>query len=71
LSSVHDEIRRSVKPGVESGAFFGSLMSGFLLGMLGDWWLGTRPLLVAAGIIAGSATGFWAMWQHAKRQDDR
>lgn len=70
MSGIHDEIRRSVGPGVESASFFASLMSGFLLGFAGDWWLGTSPALTVAGIVAGSATGFWRMWQWAKGQDD-
>lgn len=70
MSGVHDEIRKSVASGMEAGAFFSSILSGFLLGLLGDWAFGTRPLLVVTGIIAGSATGFWRMWQYAKRQDE-
>ena len=70
VSGVHDEIRKSVASGMEAGGFFASILSGFLLGLLGDWVFGTEPLLVVAGIIAGSATGFWRMWHYAKGQDD-
>jgi F0F1-type ATP synthase assembly protein I len=51
-------------------AFFGSIMSGLLLGYLGDRGLGTYPLLVILGIIAGSIVGFWRMWTIANRDDD-
>jgi F0F1-type ATP synthase assembly protein I len=70
VSEIHDEIRKSVSSGMEAGGFFASILSGFLLGLLGDWAFDTEPLLVVVGIIAGSATGFWRMWQYAKRQDD-
>jgi F0F1-type ATP synthase assembly protein I len=64
-------MRQSLGAGVEAAGFFASVMSGFLLGFLADKWLGTDPLLVVIGIVAGSATGFWKMWQIAKRQDDQ
>lgn len=56
---------------MEAAGFFATLMSGFALGFLADWWLGTDPAGVVIGIVAGSATGFWKMWQVAKRQDER
>lgn len=55
--------------GVEAAGFFSSILAGFLLGYVGDRLLGTEPLLVVLGIIAGSVSGFWKMWQIAKRQD--
>ncbi len=69
--SVHREIGASVGAGSETAGFFASILSGLLLGLLGDHLLGTEPLLVALGIIAGSATGFWRMWQYAKRAHDQ
>lgn len=68
--SVHEEIGASVRSGVEAGGFFPSIFAGFLLGFLLDRWLGTEPVLVVIGIIAGFATGFWKMWQYSKRLDD-
>jgi len=70
---VNDSLRKMTSQagaGMEAAGFFSSILAGFLLGLLGDRLLGTEPLLVVAGIIAGSATGFWKMWQLAKRQDD-
>jgi F0F1-type ATP synthase assembly protein I len=68
--SVHEEIGESVGAGAEAAGFFATLLSGFLIGYLLDWWLGTEPVLVVLGIIAGSATGFWKMWQYAKAHDE-
>jgi len=45
-------------------------MSGFALGALADWWLGTKPLFIVIGIIAGSIIGFWRMWTIAGRDSD-
>jgi F0F1-type ATP synthase assembly protein I len=64
------KMSRQAGAGVEAAGFFSAILSGLLLGLLGDAWLGTEPLLVVFGIIAGSATGFWKMWQVAKKQDD-
>jgi F0F1-type ATP synthase assembly protein I len=69
-SSLHREIGASIGAGAEAAGFFSSILSGFLLGLLGDHLLGTEPLLVVFGIIVGSATGFWRMWQYAKRAHD-
>jgi F0F1-type ATP synthase assembly protein I len=66
-----NEIGKAVGAGAEAGGFFASIMSGFLLGFLGDRWLGTEPLLVVLGIVAGSAVGFWKMWRYAKAQDEQ
>ena len=53
-----------------SGDFFGAIIAGLLLGLLGDGLLGTSPGLTVAGIVAGSVTGFYAMYRHAKRATD-
>lgn len=60
----------SARSANDSMAFFGSIMSGLLLGYLGDRGFGTYPLLVILGIIAGSMVGFWRMWTIANRDDD-
>ncbi len=65
MSRHHEEIGRNVAAGFETASFFATIMSGFLLGYLGDLWLGTDPVLVVLGIIAGSVTGFWRMWRIA------
>jgi F0F1-type ATP synthase assembly protein I len=58
----HEEIGRAVSHTVETGAFFGSLMAGLLLGWLADHFLDTGPIFIVVGIVAGSVVGFWRMW---------
>jgi len=67
MSRYHEEIGRQVAAGVDSASFFATIMSGFALGALGDWWLGTKPTFIVLGIIAGSGIGFWRMWTIANR----
>lgn len=69
MSKQFREVAKSVGAGTEAAGFFGSIMSGFLLGLLLDWWLDTEPLFVICGIVAGSGTGFWKMWEYSKRDD--
>jgi len=59
----HEQVVQAVHHTVETTGFFGAIMAGFLLGFLGDKWLGTDPWLVVIGIISGFAVGFWKMWQ--------
>jgi ATP synthase protein I len=40
-------------------SLFAAVVSGMILGWLLDRWLGTRPWLLVAGIILGSAAGFY------------
>ena len=51
------------------GTFFGSILSGSLLGYLADLWLGTDPWLVVTGIIVGSYSGFMRMWELSKQME--
>jgi len=67
--SVHRRVSEHVAAGAESTAFLGSILAGWLLGYLGDRALGTDPLLVVLGIIAGFVIGFWRMWMIANRED--
>lgn len=61
-ASSHEQIGDAVGHTVESGAFFGSLMAGFLLGWIADHFLETRPLFIVLGIVTGAVVGFWRMW---------
>ena len=63
-------LAQNVSAGVDSTAFFGSIMAGLLLGALADRLFDTYPLFIVIGIIAGSVVGFWRMWQIANRDDD-
>lgn len=68
--STHRQVTQAVNDGwVAGGAFFGSILSGFLLGYFGDRWLGTEPWLVIVGILAGSYWGFVKLWNYAKEQE--
>lgn len=63
IRTAHRGATSAVADGwVAGGAFFGSIMSGALLGWLADLLLDTDPWLVTVGIVAGSVTGFWRMW---------
>lgn len=44
-----------------AGGFFSSILSGLLVGLAGDYLLGTDPWLVIVGVVAGFAIGFWRM----------
>lgn len=69
--SYHDELGRAVAADVESVGFFSSILAGFLLGLGLDSWLGTRPSFIIGGIVVGSVSGFWKLWQVAKRETQR
>ena len=63
IRTAHRGATSAVADGwVAGGSFFGSIMSGALLGWLADRLLDTDPWLVTLGIVAGSVTGFWRMW---------
>ena len=64
VRTAHRGAASAVSDGwVAGGSFFGSIMTGALLGWLGDRWLDTDPWLVSAGIALGSVSGFFRMWQ--------
>ena len=44
-----------------AGGFFSSILSGLLIGLGADFFLGTEPWLVIVGVVAGFAIGFWRM----------
>ena len=64
----HEQVRSAVTVGwMEGGSFFGSILSGTLLGYFADQWLGTDPWLVIIGILLGSYSGFMKVWQYSKK----
>ena len=69
--AYHEELGRAVATDVEAVGFFSSILAGFLLGFAIDAWLGTRPALIILGIIIGSASGYWKLWQVARREEQR
>jgi ATP synthase protein I len=56
---------------VATGSFFGSILSGTLLGYFGDRWLDTRPWLIIIGFLLGAYSGFLRLWHLSKTQDGR
>jgi len=58
--------RRSVTGGFGSGVdLISSVVAGLLLGLGLDWWLGTEPVFVIIGVVAGFGSGFFKLWQHS------
>jgi F0F1-type ATP synthase assembly protein I len=45
--------------------FFSSVVAGLVLGLLLDWWLGTGPVLVVIGVVAGFVSGFVKLWRYS------
>lgn len=55
-----------------AGGFLESILAGFLLGFLIDWWLDTGPWPIIVGIVLGSYSGFMKLWRYSKRiEEDR
>jgi F0F1-type ATP synthase assembly protein I len=69
-SPLESEVSSSAEGWVASGAFFGSILSGSLLGYLLDLWLWTDPWFVVVGIMAGSYSGFVRIWHLSKQMEN-
>ena len=64
----HEQVHAAVSVGwIEGGSFFGSILSGTLLGYFADKWLGTDPWLVISGIALGTYSGFLRVWHYSKK----
>ncbi len=71
-NSAHEQVRSAVTVGwMEGGSFFGSILSGTLLGYFADQWLGTDPWLVIVGILVGTYSGSLRVWHYSKKMLDR
>jgi ATP synthase protein I len=69
--NAHQHVRSAVSDGwIGGGSFFGSIVSGTLLGHFADRWLGTDPWLVILGVVIGSYSGFMKVWEYSKRLED-
>jgi F0F1-type ATP synthase assembly protein I len=69
--TAHQQIGRAIDEGwSQTGAFFGSIVSGMLLGLLADHWLGTSPWLVVIGSLVGIYSGFLNMWRYSKKIEE-
>lgn len=68
--TTHRQITSAISDGwVAGSSFFGSILSGTLLGYFADRWLDTAPWLVVTGIVVGSYSGFLRIWHYAKSTD--
>jgi F0F1-type ATP synthase assembly protein I len=56
----------AVSAGSEGWGFYASIFSGVLLGWGADRWLGTDPIFLVVGLLAGSGVGFWKLWLYLK-----
>ena len=69
--TTHQQIGRALDEGwSQAGSFFGSIVSGMLLGLLADHWLGTEPWLVVIGSIVGIYSGFLNIWRYSKKIEE-
>lgn len=50
--------------------FFSSIVAGMLIGLGLDWMLGTSPMLVIIGVIAGFVSGFVKLWVASRAIED-
>jgi F0F1-type ATP synthase assembly protein I len=58
--------RRAITGGFSPGVdLISSVVAGLLLGLGLDWWLGTRPLFVILGVVAGFVSGFVKLWKYS------
>jgi len=52
--------------GAEGWGFYASVGAGGLVGWGADHWLGTDPLFLVLGLVAGSGLAFWKLWLYLK-----
>jgi len=52
--------------GAEGWGFYASVGAGGLVGWGADHFLGTDPLFLALGLVAGSGLAFWKLWLYLK-----
>jgi F0F1-type ATP synthase assembly protein I len=61
----HQQVGRALHEGWgRSGAFAGSILSGAMLGLFADRWLGTEPWLVVIGSLLGIYSAFVQVWSY-------
>jgi len=52
--------------GSEGWGFYTYILAGILLGWGADHWLGTRPVFIVIGLLAGAAVAFWKLWRYLR-----
>ena len=66
--NAHRDVTSAFSEGwIGGGSFLGSVLSGTLVGLVVDRWLGTDPWFVISGIALGSYTGFLRVWHYSKK----
>jgi F0F1-type ATP synthase assembly protein I len=70
--TTQQSVGRAMREGgwSHAGSFLASILSGMLLGLLADYWLGTEPWLVVIGSLAGIYAGFVNVWKDMKRTEE-
>ncbi len=58
-----DQITGGFSHGVD---FLSSALAGMVIGLLLDWWLGTAPIFVVIGVVAGFTSGFYKAWRYSE-----
>lgn len=58
--------KAALTAGGEGWGFYTYILAGLLLGWGADHWLGTRPIFLVIGMVAGTAMGFWKLWLYLK-----
>jgi len=67
IKQAHVGATSAVSSGwVEGGSLFSSIAAGTLLGLGLDAWINTAPWFVVIGIVLGSISGFYRMWDHMR-----
>ena len=54
----------------EGADFISSIVAGLLIGLLLDAWLGIRPIMTVAWLLAGIGVGFWRLWRRSAELED-
>ncbi len=58
--------------GLSSGGdLISSVVAGLLMGLGLDWWLGTRPVFIIIGTLAGFGSGFYRLWRFSAKLEEQ
>ncbi len=68
--SVAKQVNSAVDQGwVAGSSFFGSIVSGLLIGYFVDRWLDTEPWAIIILTLVGAYSGFLRLWHYAKAEE--
>jgi len=64
--------RQAIVGGLSSGGdLISSVVAGLLMGLGLDWWLGTRPVFIIIGTLAGFGSGFYRLWRFSAKLEEQ